>query len=161
MPVIAADNLAPPALHIPDGFLHPAIALLSWLITLLILAAALRRTQDQIGERTIPLMGVMAAFIFAAQMINFPVAGRHLRPPARRSARRDRPRPLGRYPGHDSRDRRARALVSGRRPAGDGREYLQYGHPDRPDRLRPLPAGSPPQPADAACRSRRRGPGSR
>jgi cobalt/nickel transport system permease protein len=75
MPGIAADNFAPLALHIPDGFLTPIIALLSWLLTLLILAIALRRTQNQIGERTIPLMGVMAAFIFAAQMINFPVAG--------------------------------------------------------------------------------------
>ena len=37
--------------------------------------SAIRRTQSTLGERQIPLMGVMAAFIFAAQMINFPVAG--------------------------------------------------------------------------------------
>jgi cobalt/nickel transport system permease protein len=28
-----------------------------------------------LGERQIPLMGILAAFVFAAQMINFPVAG--------------------------------------------------------------------------------------
>jgi cobalt/nickel transport system permease protein len=36
---------------------------------------AVRRTKGQLGERQVPLMGIMAAFIFAAQMINFPVAG--------------------------------------------------------------------------------------
>ncbi len=75
MPPLAADLFAPPALHIPDGFLRPAIALACWLLTLAMVALALRRTRGQLGERTIPLMGVMAAFIFAAQMINFPVAG--------------------------------------------------------------------------------------
>ncbi len=39
------------------------------------LGLAVRRTQGEISERQVPLMGVMAAFIFAAQMINFPVAG--------------------------------------------------------------------------------------
>lgn len=68
----AADN---PALHIPDGFLSLAIALLCWLAAILLLAVAVRRGQEELGERQIPLMGVMAAFIFAAQMINFPVAG--------------------------------------------------------------------------------------
>jgi cobalt/nickel transport system permease protein len=36
---------------------------------------AVSRSNKSLGERQIPLMGVMAAFIFAAQMINFPVAG--------------------------------------------------------------------------------------
>jgi cobalt/nickel transport system permease protein len=40
-----------------------------------LLVVAARKTRSQLGERQIPLMGVMAAFIFAAQMINFPVAG--------------------------------------------------------------------------------------
>jgi cobalt/nickel transport system permease protein len=68
----ASDN---PAMHIPDGFLSLPIALLCWGIAILLLAIAIRRTQDSLGERQIPLMGVMAAFIFAAQMINFPVVG--------------------------------------------------------------------------------------
>jgi cobalt/nickel transport system permease protein len=65
----------PPALHIPDGFLSLATSLVFWAITIVLLAIAVRRTNNELGERQIPLMGVMAAFIFAAQMINFPVAG--------------------------------------------------------------------------------------
>lgn len=64
-----------PALHIPDGFLNLAISLIFWLATVVLIAVAVRRTQGELGERQIPLMGIMAAFIFAAQMINFPVAG--------------------------------------------------------------------------------------
>jgi cobalt/nickel transport system permease protein len=64
-----------PALHIPDGFLSLPIALLCWVLAIMLLAMAVRQTQNTLGERQIPLMGVMAAFIFAAQMINFPVAG--------------------------------------------------------------------------------------
>ncbi|MCK7480859.1 MAG: energy-coupling factor ABC transporter permease [Candidatus Moduliflexus flocculans] len=36
---------------------------------------AVSRTNKSLGEKQVPLMGIMAAFIFAAQMINFPVAG--------------------------------------------------------------------------------------
>jgi cobalt/nickel transport system permease protein len=68
-------HYAPPQLHIPDGFLSLAVSLFCWGITVLVLAVAISRTNKSLGERQIPLMGVMAAFIFAAQMINFPVAG--------------------------------------------------------------------------------------
>ena len=71
MPIL----LRPTELHIPDGFLNVTISILFWLITMVMLGMAVRRTQDEFSERQIPLMGVMAAFIFAAQMINFPVAG--------------------------------------------------------------------------------------
>lgn len=64
-----------PALHIPDGFLSLTISIIFWGITVLLLAVSVRRTQAELGERQIPLMGIMAAFIFAGQMINFPVAG--------------------------------------------------------------------------------------
>ena len=66
---------APPQLHIPDGFLNLIVSLLCWAITALILAIAISHTNKSLGEKQVPLMGVMAAFIFAAQMINFPVAG--------------------------------------------------------------------------------------
>ncbi|MBK9927910.1 MAG: energy-coupling factor ABC transporter permease [Anaerolineales bacterium] len=62
-------------MHIPDGFLSIIISLICWAITVAILAVAISRTNKSLGERQVPLMGVMAAFIFAAQMINFPVAG--------------------------------------------------------------------------------------
>jgi cobalt/nickel transport system permease protein len=62
-------------LHIPDGFLTVPVAVAGWLLTVLFIALALRQTREQFDERRIPLMGVMAAFIFAAQAINFPVFG--------------------------------------------------------------------------------------
>jgi cobalt/nickel transport system permease protein len=65
----------PIELHIPDAFLSLPVALVFWALTLLLVGIAIRKTRDQFGERQIPLMGIMAAFIFAAQMINFPVAG--------------------------------------------------------------------------------------
>lgn len=64
-----------PALHIPDGFLSVFISIVFWAITVVLVAASVRQTRGQLGERQIPLMGIMAAFIFAAQMLNFPVAG--------------------------------------------------------------------------------------
>lgn len=63
------------ALHIPDGFLSVPVSLVGWLLTGVLVAFALRQTEGKLGERQIPLMGVLAAFVFAAQMINFPVAG--------------------------------------------------------------------------------------
>ncbi|GIL12812.1 MAG: cobalamin biosynthesis protein CbiM [Chloroflexota bacterium] len=63
------------ALHIPDGFLSVPVAAAGWLMMLALVGVALRQTRDQLGERQIPLMGILAAFVFAAQMINFPVAG--------------------------------------------------------------------------------------
>ena len=68
-------HYAPSQLHIPDGFLNLVVSLLCWGITVLVLTVAISRTNKSLGERQIPLMGIMAAFIFAAQMINFPVAG--------------------------------------------------------------------------------------
>ena len=68
-------HYAPAQLHIPDGFLNLVVSLLCWAISALFLSMAVSRTNKSLGERQVPLMGIMAAFIFAAQMINFPVAG--------------------------------------------------------------------------------------
>ncbi len=62
-------------MHIPDGFLSTAIALALWLVAAALVATAILRTRRRLGERIVPLMGVLAAFLFAAQAINFPVAG--------------------------------------------------------------------------------------
>ncbi|MCC6454791.1 MAG: PDGLE domain-containing protein [Caldilineaceae bacterium] len=67
--------LKPVALHIPDGFLSTPISVVGWLLAIVIIAMALRQTRTQLGERQVPVLGVLAAFIFAAQAINFPVAG--------------------------------------------------------------------------------------
>jgi cobalt/nickel transport system permease protein len=68
-------HFAPVQLHIPDGFLSTPIAIVGWVLALVFIGAALRQTKHQLGERQIPMMGVLAAFIFAAQAINFPIAG--------------------------------------------------------------------------------------
>jgi cobalt/nickel transport system permease protein len=66
---------SPAPMHIPDGFLSLVIALIFWVMTIALDGVAISRTNKSLGERQVPLMGIMAAFIFAAQMINFPVAG--------------------------------------------------------------------------------------
>jgi len=62
-------------LHAPDGFLSVPVALLMWAITIVVLAISVSRAGRQMDDRAVPLMGVTAAFIFAAQMVNFPVLG--------------------------------------------------------------------------------------
>jgi len=62
-------------MHIPDGFLSLVISIICWGITASVVGLAISKTNKLLGEKQIPLMGVMAAFIFAAQMITFPVAG--------------------------------------------------------------------------------------
>lgn len=62
-------------MHIPDGFLSLPVLALCWLLTAFFVGMALRHTRDTLGERQAPFMGVMAATIFAAQMLNFPVVG--------------------------------------------------------------------------------------
>ena len=64
-----------PGLHIPDGFLSTPISIVGWVATIAVVALAARMANNRLNERAVPLMGVMAAFIFAAQMMNFPVAG--------------------------------------------------------------------------------------
>ena len=67
--------LRPEPMHIPDGFLSTIVSILFWVISVLALAYALRRTAKDLGERQVPLMGVLAAAIFAGQMLNFSVTG--------------------------------------------------------------------------------------
>jgi cobalt/nickel transport system permease protein len=62
-------------MHIPDGFLNLPVILITWIIAIGLIALAIRHAQAEYQERAVPLMGVCAAFIFAAQMINFPIPG--------------------------------------------------------------------------------------
>jgi cobalt/nickel transport system permease protein len=63
------------ALHVPDGFLSLPVSILTWIVAIALIAISLNRVQTEYKDRTVPLMGVCAAFIFAAQMINFPIPG--------------------------------------------------------------------------------------
>ena len=64
-----------PAMHIPDGFLSPLVAAVFWALSVIVIIIALRRVNRELGEREVPMMGVLAAAIFAGQMLNFAVAG--------------------------------------------------------------------------------------
>lgn len=66
---------AGPAMHIPDGFLSTPVALVGWAVAVVTIGVAARQAERTMHERAVPLMGIMAAFIFATQMMNFPVAG--------------------------------------------------------------------------------------
>jgi cobalt/nickel transport system permease protein len=65
----------PIALHIPDGFLSAGVALACGVVAIIAVAYALRIANVELDEARVPLLGVLAAFIFAAQMLNFPLAG--------------------------------------------------------------------------------------
>jgi cobalt/nickel transport system permease protein len=67
--------LSPAAMHIPDGFLSGLVSVIFWAFSILVIAYALRRLGQDMDERKVPLMGVVAAAIFAGQMLNFAVAG--------------------------------------------------------------------------------------
>jgi len=66
-------SLAP--MHIPDGFLSLPVSVVLWVISILVIAISLKRVNQDLDEKKIPLMGVLAAAIFAGQMLNFTVVG--------------------------------------------------------------------------------------
>lgn len=61
-------------MHIPDGFLDTKTAITTAVLSAVAVGGALRHARHSIPPRSIPLMGLAAAFVFAAQMLNFPVA---------------------------------------------------------------------------------------
>jgi cobalt/nickel transport system permease protein len=67
--------LSPVVMHIPDGFLSVTVSIILWLISASVVGYALKRVGQDMGERQVPMMGVLAAAIFAGQMLNFSVAG--------------------------------------------------------------------------------------
>lgn len=62
-------------MHIPDGFLAAPVWAPLWALAAAGLAGCVKSVQRSLSDRAVPLMGVMAAFVFAAQMLNFPVTG--------------------------------------------------------------------------------------
>jgi cobalt/nickel transport system permease protein len=62
-------------MHIPDGFLTNRIALSLDAISGAGILYAARRLRVEAAGRLIPIMGVLSAFVFAAQMLNFPILG--------------------------------------------------------------------------------------
>jgi cobalt/nickel transport system permease protein len=66
---------SPTLMHIPDGFLSTLVSVVFWIISIAVIAIALTRVSKELGEREVPIMGVLAAAIFAGQMLNFTVIG--------------------------------------------------------------------------------------
>lgn len=62
-------------MHIPDGFLDAKTTAAAAALAAAGLGLALRQARRHLPRRKVPLLGLSAAFVFAAQMINFPVAG--------------------------------------------------------------------------------------
>lgn len=62
-------------MHIPDGFVDGKTALAAGALSMVGLASALRRVRRELPARRMPMLGLSAAFLFAAQMVNFPIAG--------------------------------------------------------------------------------------
>nr|NLI49394.1 energy-coupling factor ABC transporter permease [Propionibacterium sp.] len=61
-------------MHVPDGFLSLPASLATGVVAAAGVGLALRGARRELDERTSPLAGLVAAFVFAAQMLNFPVA---------------------------------------------------------------------------------------
>jgi cobalt/nickel transport system permease protein len=61
--------------HIPDGFLDTRTAATTAALSLCGVGYALRRVKRELPPRRVPLLGLAAAFLFVAQMINFPILG--------------------------------------------------------------------------------------
>jgi cobalt/nickel transport system permease protein len=61
------------AMHMSDGIVNAPISLLFGAIALAALAVCVAKARTELDERTVPLAGLVAAFIFAVQMVNFPI----------------------------------------------------------------------------------------
>ncbi|MGV9344765.1 energy-coupling factor ABC transporter permease [Streptomyces spiralis] len=61
-------------MHVPDGFINAPTSAAAGVVAAGALAVSLRGARRELDERTAPLAGLVAAFIFAVQMLNFPVA---------------------------------------------------------------------------------------
>lgn len=62
-------------MHVPDGFLDVQTSLATGVVAAGGVALALRGARRELDDRTAPMAGLVATFVFAGQMMNFPVAG--------------------------------------------------------------------------------------
>ncbi|MER5276203.1 energy-coupling factor ABC transporter permease [Streptomyces sp. NPDC002809] len=61
-------------MHVPDGFINAPVSAVAGVVAAGAVAVSLKGARRELNERTAPLAGLVAAFIFAVQMLNFPVA---------------------------------------------------------------------------------------
>ncbi|AEF94765.1 cobalamin (vitamin B12) biosynthesis CbiM protein [Desulfotomaculum nigrificans CO-1-SRB] len=62
-------------MHMADALISPVVGGTMWAATAGVAAYSMKKIQNDMDEKKIPLMGVMGAFVFAAQMINFSIPG--------------------------------------------------------------------------------------
>lgn len=60
-------------MHVPDGFLDAPTSIATGAVAVVAVGVSLRKAREELDDRTAPLAGLVAAFIFATQMLNFPV----------------------------------------------------------------------------------------
>ncbi|HEU4512936.1 MAG TPA: energy-coupling factor ABC transporter permease [Nocardioidaceae bacterium] len=60
-------------MHVPDGFLDAPTSVATGVAAATALGVALRKARGELDDRTAPMAGLVATFVFAAQMVNFPV----------------------------------------------------------------------------------------
>lgn len=62
-------------MHMADALISPEVGISFWALSLGGIAYSAKKLKERIDEKTIPLMGILGAFVFAAQMINFTIPG--------------------------------------------------------------------------------------
>jgi cobalt/nickel transport system permease protein len=60
--------------HIPDGFINSGVAVAADVVAAGTIGVCLKKAADTMEDKQAPLAGLVAAFVFAMQMLNFPVA---------------------------------------------------------------------------------------
>jgi cobalt/nickel transport system permease protein len=60
-------------MHVPDGFLDAPTSIATGAVAVAGVGVALRKAREELDDRTAPMAGLVAAFVFAGQMMNFPV----------------------------------------------------------------------------------------
>ena len=61
-------------MHVPDGFINAPVSAAAGVVAIAGIGLCLRKSRTELDDRTAPMAGLVAVFIFAVQMLNFPVA---------------------------------------------------------------------------------------
>lgn len=62
-------------MHIPDGFLTGGVNIATYAVSAAVCGYSIKKCNKEFSDKQVPLLGVTAAFVFAAQMLNFPIGG--------------------------------------------------------------------------------------
>jgi cobalt/nickel transport system permease protein len=62
-------------MHIPDGFISPTIAVVTFAVTVIFWLISFKKAKNNLDEHQVPIMALLTALFFAAQMMNYPIVG--------------------------------------------------------------------------------------